>query len=75
MYSEVIDTASGVDAIFLVPEKESLFEFYEKKGYTGHFYKYIENYEKSNNASRPGAKYDSIKNVKVYWIWLKIKTR
>lgn len=40
-YSEAIDVAEGKKAIFLVPENEKLFDFYEKKGYKDYFYKYL----------------------------------
>lgn len=46
-YSEAIDVAEGKEAIFLVPENEKLFDFYEKKGYKDYFYKYLrENVER-----------------------------
>lgn len=46
-YSEAIDVADGKEAIFLVPENEKLFSFYEKKGYDEYFYKYLrENVER-----------------------------
>ena len=48
-YSEILDMASGVDAIFLVPENEALFTFYEKKGYNNYFYKYSHDNYKVNN--------------------------
>lgn len=47
-YSEAIDVAEGKMAIFLVPENEGLFRFYEKKGYKNHFYKYLREKEENH---------------------------
>lgn len=62
VYSEAIDIASGVDAIFLVPENKSLFDFYEKKGYSKHFYKYLMD---SNEISRLGLDKKGNYNIRV----------
>lgn len=64
-YSETIDIEEGKSAIFLVPENEGLFNFYEKKGYTEHFYKYLREKEENHIFSLEGDSENSVDIVEI----------
>ena len=50
MYSEELDIKLNKAAIILIPENESLFEFYKKCGFKDYFYKYLRSdYEEDYN--------------------------
>lgn len=64
-YSETIDIEEGKSAIFLVPENEGLFNFYEKKGYTEHFYKYLREKEENHIVALEGNSENSVDIVEI----------
>ena len=50
LFSEKLDIEQNKAAIILIPENDSLFEFYKKCGFSEYFYKYLrEGYEEDNN--------------------------